>query len=118
MRFALLTALGIFLIANLAISNFDFFSWFWFSTPVLIAFFIELARLKKYRVSRAIPITIFVLYPLGFLVFLSEFYSTTLGAQSGLATAMVPIYQLIIVFLILAAGLIKNVITNSKNKIT
>ena len=98
--------------ANLIISELDPFSWLWFSAPVSIAFLIELAHLNNNKVSRAIPITMAVLYPLGFLVFLSEHFSTT-DAQVGLATALMPVYQITIVTLILVAGLIKHVFINA-----
>jgi len=109
MKYILLILLGAFLLSNLAISKLDLFSWFWFSAPVLIVFLIELVHLKNNKVSRAAPITMVVLYPLGFIVFLFEHYSSTTDAQAGLATALMPVYQLIIVAFIIIVGLIKYV---------
>jgi len=83
-------------------------SWLWFSAPVLIAFLIEAAHFKNQNVSRTIPKTIAVLYPIGFLIYLSEVFISSSDAQAGLLSAMMPMYQLIAIVLILFGQLVNH----------
>lgn len=114
MKFSKLILLTIYLLINIPVSQSSLFTWFWISAPVLIGFFIELFRLKKPNVSGLIPRVMVVLYPLGLVVFLSEYFATTTDAQAGLASALVPVYQLMIIVLILVVALINYLVTQKK----
>ena len=111
MRYGILITLSIFLLLEMIVVEFDLTSWLWFSSPVIIAFLIELGHLKNPKISRAIPITMLALFPLGLFVYLSEIFSETTDAQAGLLSAIMPLYQLIIIVLIIFASIIKHALT-------
>ena len=117
MKYALLITLTLFLLVSLFIADPNILSWLWFSSPVLIALGIEAAHLKNKKVSRAIPIAILIIYPIGLIVFLFEHFTKTTDAQAGLATAMMPLYQLAIILIIMVVSIFRHNI-NNENKST
>ena len=118
MKYVTIIILSIFLLINTFISDPNLVSWLFFCVPVLIAMSTEVLRLRKSNIPISITATIIALYPIGFLVFLSEANSETTDAQAGLATAMAFFLQHIAIAFIAICYTIKYLFKRVKQQLT
>ncbi len=106
MKYIFLITLAVFFLVNALIAELAFSPWLWLSSPILVAFLIEIAYIKGLNVSRVIPKTMIVVFPLGILAYLAECCSTSTDAQAGLIVALIPLYQFFAITVILFVGLL------------
>jgi hypothetical protein len=118
MKYVIIIILSILLLINTFICDPNFVSWLFLCVPVLIAMSTEILRLRKPDVPISIATAIIVLYPIGFLVFLSEANSETTDAQAGLATFMAFFLQYLAIIFIAIFYTIKYLFKRVKQQLT
>lgn len=113
MRYSALITLLLFLGLALFLAEQNLLSIAWFASPVAIPLLIEILYLKGRVRTRAISITGIVVLALAIPVYISDFTYTGTDAQAGLGTAIMPIYQLVI---LLVASMFVGILRFLKNE--
>ena len=102
MKYLLLAILVAHLCLAIYLSRLEFLFVVLFSAPVLISIIVEILYLLGKTPSRTLSITGAIVLTLAVPVYISELTQTGHDAQAGLATGLMPLYQLFVLLIVSA----------------